>query len=41
LDNIDISTLNKGKTSASTNGVEAYNKEALSDKIYRLTATNI
>ena len=40
MDNIDISTLSKGKASISTNGVEAYNKEVLNDEIYRLTTTN-
>jgi len=40
LDSTDISTSGKGKTPASTSGVEAYSKEALSDKIRRLTTTN-
>ena len=33
--------LSKGKVSAFTSGVEAYNKEILNDEIYRLTATNV
>ena len=41
MDNTDISTLNKGKAPASTNDIEAYNKEILNDKIRRLIATNI
>ncbi len=41
MDNTDISTSNKGKTPASTNGVEAYNKEALNDEIRRLTTANV
>jgi len=40
LDNTDISILGKGKAPASTNGVEAYSKEALDDKICRLTTAN-
>ncbi len=40
LDNTDISTSNKGKTPVSINGVEAYSKEALGDKIHRLTTAN-
>ncbi len=40
LDNIDISTLNKDKAPASTNNVEIYNKETLSNKIRKLTVTN-
>jgi len=41
LDNTDISISNKGKMPISTNGVKAYSKETLSDKIRRLTTTNI
>ncbi len=41
LDNTDISTSSKGKTPASTNGVEAYTKEQLTTKIQRLTIANI
>ncbi len=41
MDSTDISILNKGKTSIFTNNVEAYNKEALKDKIRRLTTVNI
>ena len=41
LNNTDISTLNKDKASASINSVEAYNKEILSDEIYKLIATNV
>jgi len=41
LDNIDISTSSKGKTPVSTNGVEAYSKETLDDKIRRLITANI
>ena len=41
MDNTDISTSNKGKTSVSTNSVEAYSKETLGDKICRLTITNV
>ncbi len=41
LDNTDISTLSKGKTSVSTNGIKVYNKEILGDKICRLTTANI
>ena len=37
LDNTDMSTLGKGKIPASTNSVEAYNKEAFKDKIRKLT----
>ncbi len=40
LDNIDISTSSKGKTSASTNDVEVYNKETLNDEIRRLITAN-
>ena len=40
LDNIDISTLSKGKASVFTNGVEAYSKETLNDEIRRLITTN-
>ena len=40
LDSTDMSTSNKGKALASTNGVEAYSKEALVDEIYRLNAAN-
>ena len=35
-----MSTLDKGKTPASTSGVEAYSKEILGDEIRRLTAAN-
>jgi len=41
LDNTDISILSKGKTSASTNDVKAYNKKTLGDKICKLTTTNV
>ncbi len=41
MDNTDISILNKGKASVSTNGVKTYSKETLGDKIRRLTTTNI
>jgi len=41
LDSTDISTSGKGKTPVSTNGVEAYNKEALDDEIRRLIAINV
>ena len=40
MDSIDISTSDKGKTPASTSGVEAYNKEAFGDEIRRLTQAN-
>ena len=36
-----MSTSSKGKAPVSTNDVEAYNKEALGDKICKLTADNI
>jgi len=36
-----MSTSSKGKAPVSTNDVEAYNKEALGDKICKLTAANI
>jgi len=41
LDNTDISTSGKGKTPVSINGIEAYNKKVLNDKIRRLTTTNV
>ncbi len=41
LDSTDISASNKGKTSASTNGVEAYIKEQLAIKIQRFTIANV
>ncbi len=41
MDNTGISTSNKGKTPASTNNVEAYNKETLSDEIRKLTTANV
>ena len=41
MDNTDISTSSKGKTPASINNVETYNKETLNDKICKLTAINI
>ena len=41
MDNIDISISNKGKISVSTNGVEVYSKEALSNEIRRLIIANI
>ncbi len=41
LDNTDISISDKGKAFVSTNGVEAYNKETLGDKICRLTVANV
>ena len=40
LNNTDISTLGKGKTPASTNNIETYNKETLGDEIRRLITTN-
>jgi len=40
LDSTDISTLGKGKTPTSTNGIEAYNKETLGDEICKLTTAN-
>ena len=40
LDNTDISTSNKGKTPAFTNGIEAYSKETLDNEIRRLITTN-
>jgi len=40
LDSTDISTSGKGKTPASTNGVKTYSKEALGNKIRKLTAAN-
>ena len=40
MDSTDIFTSGKGKAPVSTNGVEAYNKEALGDEIRRLTVTN-
>ena len=40
LDNTDISTSNKNKASVSTNGIEAYNKETLGDKIRKLIIAN-
>jgi len=40
LDSTDISTSGKGKAPASTNGIEAYSKETLNNKIRRLTAAN-
>ncbi len=33
--------LGKGKAPVSTNSVEAYNKEALNDEIYKLTIANV
>src|SRR6266566_9640377 len=36
-----MSTSGKSKASASTNGVEAYNKETLNDEIRRLTTANV
>ncbi len=41
LDSTDIFTLGKGKASISTNDVETYNKEILSNKIRKLIITNI
>ncbi len=41
LDNIDIFTLDKDKTPVSTNGVKAYSKEVLADKIRKFNTTNI
>ncbi len=41
LDNTDMFTLGKGKAPVSTNGVEAYSKEALGDEIRRLTIVNV
>ncbi len=40
LDSTDISTSNKGKAPASTNGVEAYSKKVLGEEIRKLTAAN-
>jgi len=36
-----MSTSGKGKTPASTSGVEAYSKEALGEEIRRFTQTNM
>ncbi len=36
-----MSILNKSKMFVSTNNIEIYNKEILSDKIHRLTTINI
>ncbi len=36
-----MSTLNKGKTLTSTNGIETYSKKTLNNKIHRLTTTNV
>ncbi len=41
LDNTDIFISNKDKTPVFTNGVKAYNKETLNDKIRILITTNI
>ncbi len=41
MDNIDIFTSDKGKAPVSTNNVEVYNKEILSDEIRKLTTTNV
>ncbi len=41
LDNTDISTSGKGKAFVSTNGVEAYSKEALDDEIHKLIVANV
>jgi len=41
LDNTDISTSSKGKAPTSTNGVKAYNKKVLDDKIRRLITANV
>jgi len=41
LDNIDIFTLNKSKTPVSTNDIETYNKEILSDEIFKLIIANV
>jgi len=41
LDSTDIFISNKGKTPISTNGIEAYNKEILGDKIRKLTTTKV
>ncbi len=41
MDSTDISTLGKGKTPASTSGIEAYSKEVLGNEIRRLTIVNI
>ncbi len=40
LNNIDISTSGKDKTSASTNGIEAFIKEQLAVEIQRFSTTN-
>ena len=41
LDSIDMFIIGKGKAPASTNGVEAYNKEAFVTRINELMVTNI
>ncbi len=41
LNNINISISDKGKTLIFTNDIEAYSKKTLSNKICRLTTTNI
>jgi len=41
LDSTDMFILGKGKAPVSTNSVEAYNKEALNDEIYKLTIANV
>ena len=41
MDSTDISTSGKSKAFVFTNGVEAYNKEVLSDEIRRLTIANV
>jgi len=41
LDSIDIFTLGKGKTSASTSGIKVYNKKVFREKIRRLIQINV
>ena len=41
MDNTDISTSNKDKTSVFINGVEVYNKKTLNDEICRLIIANV
>ncbi len=41
MNNIDISTSNKGKIPTSTNGIKTYNKKTFGNKIYRFIQTNM
>jgi len=41
LDNTDISTLSKGKTPVSTNGIETYSKKTLNNEIRKLIIANV